>query len=102
MNVAGVVILYNPELDVLDNIESYINQYPDFLSTLTPFHKPGPKHTIIKKMIRDSELANTGPMASVAGTISEFVVKNIIKNNQRVMMIGFGVGLSAAVTIVEW
>ena len=30
MNIAGVVVLYNPELDVIDNIESYY-QYLDFL-----------------------------------------------------------------------
>jgi len=65
-------------------IESYINQYPEFLSTLTPYNEPGPKHSIIEKMIRDSMAANTGPMASVAGTISEFVVKNIKKNHRSV------------------
>ena len=40
--------------------------------------------------------------ASIPIILENLSKKNIIKNNQRVMMIGFGVGLSAAVTIVEW
>jgi 3-oxoacyl-[acyl-carrier-protein] synthase-3 len=52
-------------------------------------------HTNYKK------IGNT-TSASIPIILENLAKKKIIKNKQRVMMIGFGVGLSAAVTIVEW
>ncbi len=65
-------------------IESFIHAYPKFMKTLIPFFEKGPVPQIIKHMIDAGHVAGTGPMAAVAGTISEFTVKDIINRNNKV------------------
>ncbi|MDL1967560.1 MAG: UPF0280 family protein [Deltaproteobacteria bacterium] len=54
-------------------IESYINRYPEFEKTLKPWQINGPAPSIVKDMINASNKAGVGPMAAVAGAISEYV-----------------------------
>ena len=53
-------------------IEETIAQHPEFQSSLKPLHLTS-THRIIADMIRESDLADVGPMAGVAGAIAEYV-----------------------------
>jgi len=55
-----------------NTIETYIQLYPEFATSLTPMAAPGPAPKIINQMIAAAELANVGPMAAVAGTVAEY------------------------------
>jgi len=54
-------------------IESYIEQHPDFLTTLHPFSVDGPSPKIVRDMAVAGRKAGVGPMAAVAGAIAEHV-----------------------------
>jgi ApbE superfamily uncharacterized protein (UPF0280 family) len=58
-------------------LESYIRQYPEFLTTLVPFTLPGPAPEIVRDMVESARVAGVGPMASVAGAISEYVGREL-------------------------
>ncbi len=60
-------------------IKNYILNNPEFLSSYEPIPVPYDSPEIIKTMAKAGYVANVGPMASVAGTISEFVVKKCVE-----------------------
>ena len=59
-------------------IESYIKNHPDFLTSLSPLRTDDLAPPIIKDMITATLAANVGPMASVAGAISEYVANDLL------------------------
>jgi len=61
------------------NLENYILKHPEFLTSYVPVRVSGDAPKIVKIMARAGENADVGPMASVAGTISQMVVENAIK-----------------------
>ncbi|WP_423792982.1 UPF0280 family protein [Methanocaldococcus indicus] len=82
------IILDNPKyfklakeiiLDCRAKIERFILEHPYFLSSLEPIDIESDDE-IINLMLSSAFKANTGPMASVAGAISEMVVKKIDTN----------------------
>ncbi len=60
-------------LDARHEIESYIGSHPEFLATLNPYPYDPLAPPLVRQMIRASEQAGVGPMASVAGAIAQFV-----------------------------
>ncbi|MFY9173980.1 MAG: UPF0280 family protein [Peptococcia bacterium] len=52
-------------------LEKYIGDYPEFLTTLEPFEPLGQVNSAILAMCEAARLAGVGPMAAVAGLISE-------------------------------
>ena len=60
-------------------LESYIALHPEFQTSLIPFPRDPVAPPIIREMITKSELCGVGPMASVAGAISEFVGNDLLK-----------------------
>ena len=54
-------------------IEQYINRYPRFKTTLSPWRSDQPTPEIIRLMTAAGEAAGVGPMAAVAGAIAEAV-----------------------------
>lgn len=54
-------------------LESYINNHPEFKTSLLPLPEDKMAPPIVRNMIRKSNICGVGPMASVAGAISEFV-----------------------------
>ncbi len=54
-----------------------------------------------KIYINYNKIGNT-TSASIPIVLEDLIKKNKIKKNQKVMLIGFGVGLSAAATIINW
>jgi uncharacterized protein len=67
-------------------IESYIRMHPDFLTSLAPRHDDDIAPPIIRDMLKASLAANVGPMASVAGAISEYVGKDLLKLSKNVII----------------
>ena len=59
-------------------IEAYILAHPEFLTSLSPL-EPGARATpIVRRMCLAGERAGVGPMAAVAGAISEFVGRDML------------------------
>jgi len=69
-----------------DEIEYYIAGHKEFLTSLTPVsaHEPSPE--IVKKMVQASKLCDVGPMAAVAGAISEFTSIQLLKHSKEVIV----------------
>ncbi len=67
-------------------IESYIKKHPDFLTSLEPIQDDDFAPPIIRDMLNASLAANVGPMASVAGAISEYVANELLKMSRNVIV----------------
>ena len=61
-------------------IEAYIEQYPEFMTTLIPWQDSQPVPDIIRTMIDAGMKADVGPMAAVAGAIAEFVGRDLLNH----------------------
>lgn len=60
-------------------IEKYIGLHHDFLTSLKPVAASEDAPLIIKSMCEAAALAGVGPMAAVAGALSEMVGKDLLK-----------------------
>ncbi len=67
-------------------IESYIKTHPDFLTSLAPIHDNDVAPPIIRDMLKASLAADVGPMATVAGAISEYVANDLLKLTQNIII----------------
>ena len=67
-------------------IESYIKNHLDFLTSLSPVRADDFAPPIIRDMIKAALIANVGPMASVAGAISEYVANDLLRMSQNVIV----------------
>lgn len=54
-----------------DIIKAYIKTHPEFQTTLLPFPEDLKAHIVIQNMIKAAKKADTGPMAAVAGALSQ-------------------------------
>ena len=71
---------------VRTQIEDYIAADPEFRTTLTPYKVNGNSPSIVKEMSIASSLVGVGPFASVAGTIAEYVGKDLLKYSSDVII----------------
>lgn len=60
-------------------IEDYARSHPSFFKSLTPLEDDPLAPPLIQEMLGASKIAGTGPMASVAGAIAEFVGKKCME-----------------------
>jgi ApbE superfamily uncharacterized protein (UPF0280 family) len=68
-------------------IEDYIKNNPEFLSSLSPLpQSTGDYPVIIRIMLEESIRANVGPMAAVAGAIAEFTGRDLLKYSDEVIV----------------
>jgi uncharacterized protein len=70
------------------SLETYIKSHPDFRTSLLPLPEDDLAPPIVRDMLAKSKICGVGPMAGVAGAVSEFVgydllnyTKNIIIEN---------------------
>jgi ApbE superfamily uncharacterized protein (UPF0280 family) len=68
------------------HLESYIERYPDFRTSLTPLPLNENAPLIVKAMLEAGEKAGVGPMASVAGAIAEFVGRELMSFSTEVII----------------
>ncbi len=71
-------------------IESYISKNKFFEVSLKPISVGRNVASIIKVMVESARVANVGPMASVAGTLAEFVVRRMIQEGAKVAIVENG------------
>ena len=67
-------------------IETYINQNPAFLATLTPINVSEMNPAIISAMGQAGQNAGVGPMAAVAGAIAEFVGLELLQFTDEIII----------------
>lgn len=67
-------------------LEEYIQRDPEFVKALTPYTVLPKAPLIVQTMAEAGRLAGVGPMAAVAGTVSEFVGKLIAKRSRDVIV----------------
>lgn len=69
-----------------NKIIDYIKKHPEFLSSLEPLRPRSDAPRIIKEMCNASALANVGPMAAVAGAVSKYVGKGLLKYSDELIV----------------
>ncbi|MDL2269149.1 UPF0280 family protein [Desulfosarcina sp. OttesenSCG-928-A07] len=67
-------------------IEAYIRQFPAFATTLVPWPKTDFAPPIVRRMVDAARLAGVGPMAAVAGAISEYVGRTLLCLSDQVVV----------------
>ena len=69
-----------------NQISDYIKNNPQFEKILRPVKLDKKAPAIIKAMTRACQKANVGPMATVAGTIAEYVGKKLLKLSPEIIV----------------
>lgn len=69
-----------------DTLERYIERHPSFLSSLDPLPISDDAPHIVKSMLESARKAGVGPMASVAGAITEFVGTELLAFSPEVIV----------------
>jgi len=67
-------------------IESYIHQYPEFSTTLSPWLHSAPAPHIIRDMIHAGRAAQVGPMAAVAGAMASYVGSKLMAHTSQAII----------------
>ena len=67
-------------------LEDYIGSKPDFCTTLLPYPEDPFAPEIVKEMISATKMFNVGPMASVAGTIADFVGNGLLDYSDEIIV----------------
>ena len=67
-------------------LEQYIEQTPDFLTSLKPLPTPVNAPLIVQDMIEAGRQANVGPMAAVAGAVAEYVGRELLEFSPEIIV----------------
>ncbi len=67
-------------VEARSKIEAYARNHPGFLESYSPLPYDPLAPEIVKGMLKATNLAGVGPMASVAGAIAEYVGQRIAQN----------------------
>ena len=67
-------------------IEAYVKINPEFLETLHPLQIREPAPNIVRAMAGAGRRAGVGPMAAVAGTLAEYVGKDLLSHSPEVIV----------------
>jgi ApbE superfamily uncharacterized protein (UPF0280 family) len=67
-------------------LETYISMNPQFQRSLLPLMDDSYAPEIVREMIRASQLARVGPMASVAGAMAEMISKDLLTLSKEVIV----------------
>ena len=74
-------------------IKNFIRRNPEFLTSLEPLNiYEGP--LIVKKMLRSGLIANTGPMAAVAGAVAQFSMNYLLNKDSKYVIVDNGGDIS--------
>ena len=73
-------------IQLRQDIRSYIDRDISFLTSLTPVAVPDSAPTIIKQMAAAALKFNIGPMAAVAGAISEEIARHLNKFSRQILV----------------
>lgn len=59
-------------------LETYIKNHPDFQTSILPVQEDELAPPIVNDMMKKSKICGVGPMAGVAGAVSEFVAHDLL------------------------
>ena len=77
-------------ISIRNELERHIQKDQDFLLALEPIRRDESLPLIVKTMIDSSNIADVGPMACVAGTISEMSLDYLIANDSKYSIVENG------------
>jgi len=69
-----------------NSIETYIRDHPDFRTSLLPLPEDDFAPPIVRHMLRYAKSCGVGPMASVAGAVSEFVGYDLLLQTDNIII----------------
>lgn len=69
-----------------NSLESYIKNHPEFLTSLLPLPEDNLAPPIVRDMLKKSKICGVGPMASVAGAVSEFVGYDLLDQTENLIV----------------
>ncbi len=67
-------------------LETYIQDHPDFFHSLTPLPWDDFAPPLVKEMLRAAKAARVGPMAGVAGAMAEFVGRDLLRGSPEIIV----------------
>ena len=67
-------------------LESYLQDHPDFFHSLMPVAWDDFAPALVKEMMRAAQIAGVGPMAAVAGAMAEFVGRDLLGESPEVIV----------------
>ena len=73
-------------LKVRKELDEYIIKRPEFKDSLEPIEMDDQASPTIQKMLKHSRECGVGPMASVAGAVSEFVGEDLLKLSSQIVV----------------
>jgi len=68
------------------SLETYIKSHPDFLTSLLPLPEDDLAPPIVRDMLSKSKICGVGPMAGVAGAVSEFVGYDLLNHTKNLII----------------
>lgn len=68
------------------SLETYIKNHPEFLSSLLPLPEDDLAPPIIRDMLSKANICGVGPMAGVAGAVSEFVGHDLLNQTKNIII----------------
>ena len=68
------------------SLETYIKSHPDFRTSLLPLPEDDLAPPIVRDMLSKSKICGVGPMASVAGAVSEFVGYDLLNQTKNLII----------------
>ena len=82
--------LYEPALISVkkyrEQLESYIKLHPEFLTGLKPLEAAQDAPQIVRRMCDAAQKAGVGPMAAVAGAVSELVGRDLLRFSPEIIV----------------
>lgn len=69
-----------------EQIKTYGEQEKNFITSLVPMEVRDEAPKIIKEMAKAAKLAGVGPMATVAGAVSEYVGKELLAHTEEILI----------------
>ena len=78
------------QVKLYDWLERYIDRRPEFLTSLNPIADDALAPAIVRDMIAAGHLAGTGPMAAVAGTFSQYIAEEAVRQGAGDVMVENG------------
>jgi ApbE superfamily uncharacterized protein (UPF0280 family) len=69
-----------------NSLETYIRDHPDFRTSLLPLPENDLAPPIVRHMLRYAKSCGVGPMASVAGGVSEFVGYDLLLQTDNIII----------------
>jgi uncharacterized protein len=68
------------------SLETYIKSHPDFLTSLLPLPENDLAPPIVRDMLSKAKICGVGPMAGVAGAVSEYVGNDLLKLTKNIII----------------